>query len=611
MHQRAQWVESRRERVAFAVQTVAWGDDPQPGASFIRAGQLAEELGFDAILIGDHPGYATEAWLHLTAVAMTTKRIGLGSVVNCVYHRHPVMLARLAADLDHISGGRVILGLGIGWNEAEFRQLGMAFPAVSERQEALDEAIQIVRGVWGPEPFTFHGRHWWTEGGHVVPPPLQRPSIPLLIAGGGEKVTLRQVARYADACNFGAGRNVGKARDVDDLRRKLAVLRGYCEEIGRPYDDILRTHFTTWLILAETETAAYGQAVVERTHRKPTPWEIIKRIAIGVYNDGFIHAGNLAFLALLALFPFFITAAGIARLLGQSEDGQKTVATILARLPPEVANVLSGPTNEVLVARTGPLLWFGAIVGLWTAASFIETIRDILRRAYGVPFSAPFWTYRLGSIGLIVAAVLLLMAAFDGGGKLPTDAVRLARIAGLDPAQWAKVGPVVMPFFHRRGGHYEHGRIRRELVKADRLIELKREAGKASAKARAAKDNSNGCSTGVAVPLQQNANQSQSQGSVTIVTGAPPLADEQKELFGEGVELLVTTGSSVGAARSFIGKLRKDVGDTQALHLVREAQRQQRTDPKAWLTKAARSSPANDAAGLLASVQRTYGTEAS
>lgn len=160
------------------------------------------------------------------------------------------------------------------------------------------------------------------------------------------------------------------------------------------------------------ETAAYGQAVVERTHRKPTPWEIIKRIAIGVYNDGFIHAGNLAFLALLALFPFFITAAGIARLLGQSEDGQKTVATILARLPPEVANVLSGPTNEVLVARTGPLLWFGAIVGLWTAASFIETIRDILRRAYGVPFSAPFWTYRLGSIGLIVAAVLLLMAAF-------------------------------------------------------------------------------------------------------------------------------------------------------------------------------------------------------
>ena len=160
------------------------------------------------------------------------------------------------------------------------------------------------------------------------------------------------------------------------------------------------------------ETAAYGHEVAEKIQPKTTAWEIVKRIAIGVYNDGFIHAGNLAFLALLALFPFFIVAAAIAQLLGQSEDGQKTVATILASLPPDVAGVLAGPTNEVLVARSGPLLWFGAIVGLWTAASFIETIRDILRRAYGVPFSAPFWTYRLGSIGLIVFSVLLLMAAF-------------------------------------------------------------------------------------------------------------------------------------------------------------------------------------------------------
>jgi membrane protein len=160
------------------------------------------------------------------------------------------------------------------------------------------------------------------------------------------------------------------------------------------------------------DTAAYGPQVAEKSQKPASVWEIVKRIAIGVYNDGFIHAGNLAYLALLALFPFFITAAAIAKLLGQSEDGQKTVATILSKLPPDVANVLAGPTNEVLTARTGPLLWFGAIVGLWTAASFIETIRDILRRAYGIKYCAPFWTYRLGSIGLIIAAVLLLMAAF-------------------------------------------------------------------------------------------------------------------------------------------------------------------------------------------------------
>ena len=160
------------------------------------------------------------------------------------------------------------------------------------------------------------------------------------------------------------------------------------------------------------EAAALGPKLAEAHHPPPTAWEITKRVAIGVYNDGFIHAGNLAFLSLLALFPFFILATAIAKLLGQSADGQKTVATILDRLPPNVADVLQSPIQEVLTARTGPLLWFGAIVGLWTAASFIETIRDILRRAYGVPYSAPFWTYRLGSLGLILVSVLLLMFAF-------------------------------------------------------------------------------------------------------------------------------------------------------------------------------------------------------
>src|SRR5215213_8969879 len=149
------WAEQRRARVGFGVQTFATPEDPQPSASVIRAGQLADELGFDDFFVGDHPAYQSEPWLHLTAIAMTTTRIGLGSVVNCVYHRHPVMLARLAADLDQISGGRVVLGLGIGWNETEFAQLGMAFPSTPERQAALDEAVQIIRGVWGPEPFIF------------------------------------------------------------------------------------------------------------------------------------------------------------------------------------------------------------------------------------------------------------------------------------------------------------------------------------------------------------------------------------------------------------------------------------------------------------------------
>jgi membrane protein len=158
--------------------------------------------------------------------------------------------------------------------------------------------------------------------------------------------------------------------------------------------------------------AAFGTEVEEKLKPKLTPWEVIKRVAVGVYNDGFIHAGNLAYLSIVALFPFFIVAAAAAHLLGQSQDAQLTVANILRRLPPDVARTLAEPVREVLTARTGPLLWIGAIVGLWTAASFVETIRDILRRAYGVKFCAPFWEYRAGSILLILGAVLLLMTAF-------------------------------------------------------------------------------------------------------------------------------------------------------------------------------------------------------
>ena len=158
--------------------------------------------------------------------------------------------------------------------------------------------------------------------------------------------------------------------------------------------------------------AAFGHDVVEKLKPRHYAWEVVKRVSIGVYNDGFIHAGNLAYLALLAMFPFFILAAAVAHLLGRTEDVALTVATILSELPPEVAATLQQPVQEVLTARTGPLLWFGALVGLWTAASFIETIRDILRRAYGVKFCAPFWEYRLGSILMIVASVVLLMFAF-------------------------------------------------------------------------------------------------------------------------------------------------------------------------------------------------------
>ena len=158
--------------------------------------------------------------------------------------------------------------------------------------------------------------------------------------------------------------------------------------------------------------AAFGTEVEEKLKPRLTTWEVVKRIAIGVYNDGFIHAGNLAYLSIVALFPFFIVAAAVAHVLGQGQDAMLTVTNILRRLPPDVASTLREPIQEVLTVRTGNLLWLGAVVGLWTATSYVETIRDILRRAYGVKFSAPFWEYRLGSMLVILGAVLLLMLAF-------------------------------------------------------------------------------------------------------------------------------------------------------------------------------------------------------
>ena len=161
--------------------------------------------------------------------------------------------------------------------------------------------------------------------------------------------------------------------------------------------------------------------------------EVIKRVAIGVYSDGFIHAGNLAYLALLSIFPFVIVAAAVARLFGQTEEGMNAVNALLTTMPKNVAEVLQRPIQDVLEARSGSLLWLGALVGLWSTGSFIETIRDIIRRAYGVTFSRPFWEYRLGSAGMIILSVIIAMMAFALSVTLSSaQAFLVAKVPGAD-----------------------------------------------------------------------------------------------------------------------------------------------------------------------------------
>jgi alkanesulfonate monooxygenase SsuD/methylene tetrahydromethanopterin reductase-like flavin-dependent oxidoreductase (luciferase family) len=314
------WVEARRDRITFGLQVFARPDDPQPHRRIVRAGLLAEELGLDAFYIGDHPAQAPECWLHLAAVAVQTERIVLGSVVNCVLYRHPVMMARLAADLDHLSGGRLMLGLGIGWVESEFAELGQRYPSTPERQAALEEAIAIIEGVWGEErtePFSFSGEHYEVSNARITPRPLQQPRPPLLIAGAGERVSLRQVAQYADASNFGPSPQIGGVLTPEDVRHKFAVLRRHCQRLGRPYDDILRTWFTPHLILAETRAAAQAKM---RRHYPNGLTEIQQRTrVIGTPDDASAHYQALA-------------DAGVQHVVVQSLDaGDEETFELLAR----------------------------------------------------------------------------------------------------------------------------------------------------------------------------------------------------------------------------------------------------------------------------------------
>ena len=138
-------------------------------------------------------------------------------------------------------------------------------------------------------------------------------------------------------------------------------------------------------------------------------WNVTKRVIVGAYNDGFIHAGNLAYMAVLAIFPFFITGAAIFSFIGEEAERAATVDAILYALPPVVGNVIEPVARDVIEARSGWLLWAGGAIGLWTVGSLIETIRDILRRAYGTDATLAFWRYRLLSTGIIILAVVLLM----------------------------------------------------------------------------------------------------------------------------------------------------------------------------------------------------------
>ncbi len=200
----------------------------------------AEATGWDGIWFADHfmpnqadvSGPTAEAWTAVAGLAALVPRVRIGTLVSGNTYRHPAVLAKMAAGVDIISGGRLVFGLGAGWQENEHTAYGIPFYTTGERLKRLDEACQIVKGLFTNERTTFEGRYYQVQDAPLVPKPVQNP-LPLLVGGGGEKVTMRIAGRYADEWNVWG--------TPDTLRRKMEILDRHCADAGRDPKSIKRS----------------------------------------------------------------------------------------------------------------------------------------------------------------------------------------------------------------------------------------------------------------------------------------------------------------------------------------------------------------------------------
>jgi F420-dependent oxidoreductase-like protein len=209
-----------------------------------------------------------EAYTTLGFLAAQTSRIQLLTVMTGVIYRYPGLLAKTVSTLDVLSGGRAWLGIGAAWNEQESRGLGVPFPPLAQRFEMLEEALQICQQMFAGDESPYHGRHFRLERPINSPAPLRRP--PIMVGGGGERKTLRMVAQYADACNLFA---------TPDVAHKLDVLRGHCERLGRPYEDILKTAYYRFDVGPDGERVEQTLADLRQLH------DLGFQVALGAVND--------------------------------------------------------------------------------------------------------------------------------------------------------------------------------------------------------------------------------------------------------------------------------------------------------------------------------------
>jgi len=263
-------------KVGLQINRFDWpGGAAAIGPTLGRVAATADDVGFDSIWVMDHffqirgLGATTDPMLDgqttLGFLAARTTRARLGLLVGGIHYRHPGLWIKAATTLDVLSGGRAWLGLGAGWNQEESDGLGFPFPAMGERFERLEDTLRLADAMFDGERGTeapVDGRHLHARRALNVPQSISRPRVPIMVGGGGERRTLRLVARYADACNVFGG--------PERIAHKYAVLRRHCEEIGRPFEAIERTVLTD-VAVATVATPAGG--------RVQTADQIVDRLA--------------------------------------------------------------------------------------------------------------------------------------------------------------------------------------------------------------------------------------------------------------------------------------------------------------------------------------------
>ena len=231
--------------------------------------QAADAGPYDSVWVSDHfltitaPSNesAFEAWSMMAAFAVCTSRVRLGQLCTCIGFRNPAYLAKMAACVDVMSGGRLDVGLGAGWFEDEWRGYGYGFPSVADRLGMLDEGAQIMRQLWTTGTATLAGRHYQLDGAVSNPLPLQAGGIPLWIGGSGEKKTLRTAAKYAQYTNFGP-------LSLDEFAHKSRVLAQHCKDVGTDFDAITRSAYYL-VTIGETEKDVADSMARRRSHYEP------------------------------------------------------------------------------------------------------------------------------------------------------------------------------------------------------------------------------------------------------------------------------------------------------------------------------------------------------